>query len=852
MYFHVFSVRRDNFRILSLSLILSIVGLLYCTPGRGDAPGDALSARGWQKFPRRVTVLKEGFKGNYEHEVVKNDYFIFQKKVLVNQLLDTNGGDVLIVADELIIEAPIDTRVSMRMTPDYWLAAPPGQDDADFSSLGLVLRKWAPDAFQAFDSLYLWRDFYDPKKKKFVHGLAERPSTEIEPGSQSPKIKVAELHQLPSGQVPLASIKEYDRRYDTRRPTDGTNAPSDEVIWSAVRSGTIRIYASKITLCTECEQILSGLSHPMEEVTIPITVGDPFDEKEQAVFFQASGLKGGRGAAGSMYNALFGNLIGMRGGLSGLPGRAGDAGSVELHFVNRHPTEDELNQIRLGISIKGGVPAQSHRQRTPSLSQIRSTPTRTSFQDEVKITNLETLQGTDGKVSVDFSNTDDAIRAIDGKLAEAELAGNYSIELLVGGAQTAPDLFFVSPTSTLQTFLAQELVRLQNELLDLIEARLASAAPKTSFKYSPFFESLTCRQSGYATLTDTERAYLSRICEFRPIADRDPVTAYLLRVGGIYTDIPDANASLRYQSILVEMNRTQQLIHAAISEMKELHILVFDAITEQQRQGLVAAIQKLEAARAALQEAYEAALAKQPGLGDALKEVVVVVKDVADGIANFYSSNWVVAGEKFDGAMSGIIDLSEAYKIPPDSPSFAELDAAIKGAQKGLKEFAAIVEATKSAIIKSQGANIRDLIVARERIEGYRASSRFEFDRLVRATVQEYFQTSNSPTLKKNIEVIRSSVNEKNVSTTLELPSLRQLCLGNPTVILLSQLTEKAGCIEFDRQSSYVVVSKNKFADFPLLVVTKSDGTITRSFEQAFRASEIERLPMPPDLSEPR
>ena len=43
------------------------------------------------------------------------------------------------------------------------------------------------------------------------------------------------------------------------------------------------------------------------------------------------------------------------------------------------------------------------------------------------------------------------------------------------------------------------------------------------------------------------------------------------------------------------------------------------------------------------------------------------------------------------------------------------------------------------------------------------------------------------------------------------------------------------------------MASKNRFPDLPLLVVSRSDGTITRSFEQAFVASELEKLAVGPE-----
>ncbi|MEY9401750.1 hypothetical protein ABIF66_002935 [Bradyrhizobium japonicum] len=478
---------------------------------------------------------------------------------------------------------------------------------------------------------------------------------------------------------------------------------------------------------------------------------------------------------------------------------------------------------------------------TPPFNQLIAVPTRSAFGDEVPVPNLDQLRGIAGNILIDSVDTDTAIRAVYEKVVEAEIAGNYSVELLVLGAKASPNLFSISPVSTFQALLAQELVRLQNDLLGSAAHKLLSA-PKTSLQFSPFFGSLTCNQSAYAALPESQQNYLAKLCEFRPVAERDPFTSYLFRIGGIYQDIPDVNLGLRHQQIVTEINRAQQLVGEAISEIKDLRLMVYSAISEEQRKQLVAAIEKLQAARQALQDSYEAALSKQPGMADAVKKISQVGNDFAEGIKAYYSSNWVVAAVKCDSAMRGLGDLLVAYKFPPTSPNFAQLDQAIKNAQQGLKEFVALVQDTKSAIIKSKGTNLRELILTRDRLEGYRTASHLDFSKLVRAAVQEYLQTSDASVFRNNLDVIRSTVNETNFASILELPSLRRLCQGDPSTTRFAELTGKAGCVEWDRQNSYVIISKQPFSELPLLVISKANGTITRSFEQAFQASEIERL----------
>jgi hypothetical protein len=367
-------------RNITLGVLLS---LLAFTMGICTAAAQTVDERGWLLFPRKVKILKDTYNGNYERDVVKNDIFIFQPQVVINDLLATNGGDVLIVTNELFLNAPIDTRVRLRMGPDYWVASPPGAEpNYDHENLGFALTYYegVSGSLAAFDSLYLWRETYDPKQKRFVYSVGPRPTHAAPP---------TELPQLPSAQVPLASTKESGHSHDTASPSDGTDAPSDDINWDNVRSGSIRIYATRIHLCDECKKALAFASvltptalRRFPELVDKVTVylggrnflnpdpnaflGDPFDI-ERAVFLQASGLKGGRGAAGSSYAAPLGKLLDKAGGRSGMPGRGGDAGSIEVHFINTEPNSEEKDLLSRGVLADGGRPAQSSLQRTNSV-----------------------------------------------------------------------------------------------------------------------------------------------------------------------------------------------------------------------------------------------------------------------------------------------------------------------------------------------------------------------------------------------------------------------------------------------------------------------------------------------------
>jgi hypothetical protein len=385
--------RTERMRSAVYLAIIPVGMIIFLPPVLAQSVGK----EGWHIFPTKTQVLKDPYVGPYEKFAIKKDIFILQDVVTIIELLTTNGGDILIVANKVILNDPIDTRVRFRLAPDYWepnpsrvlRALPDGpsaqrpdgwkidpNSDADEShytngllSLGYMLGA-APRAMAVYDSLYLWREAYDHSSKKFVYETTQRPVRGSNMGqpfddddessmlSKSSTTRFRDFIQLPSAPVPLASTVLHGSEYTTVYPATGLNAPDEFVTWANVRSGNITIYASSIELCDDCKLAMGAITTADFQ-----RLRDPFDQNV-AIFFQASGLKGGRGGAGPPPACIYRdpgggcNLLNVHlGGLSGDPGRGGDAGSIEFHFVNSIPSPQESKLLLDASSVKGGYPA---------------------------------------------------------------------------------------------------------------------------------------------------------------------------------------------------------------------------------------------------------------------------------------------------------------------------------------------------------------------------------------------------------------------------------------------------------------------------------------------------------------
>jgi hypothetical protein len=214
-----------------------------------------------------------------------------------------------------------------------------------------------------------------------------------------------------------------------------------------------------------------------------------------------------------------------------MPGRGGDAGSVEFHFVNSRPSDARV--LVLASSVKGGRPAQRFLKRTPSWAALNSDKSRNAFRNEVSIPNIESLFGKDGNVTIDYMGTNQALNVIGKVLIEASMGRNYSITMILQRARTDanPSL---DPRDGIRDFLIEELRYLQSELLQAIPLSVTAPTEAShTIRFTPLFSTLQCDRSGLTTLSDQALTIIDSICQFRRLDHMDSVQSYFVLTGGI-------------------------------------------------------------------------------------------------------------------------------------------------------------------------------------------------------------------------------------------------------------------------------------------------------------------------------
>lgn len=307
-------------------------------------------------YPYRAKVLFDDYRGTYNRFVTKEDVVWIDDYLHVTEPIESNGGDVILFGDTIRVDAPIDTRVRIETYGPFWEIEPhPTQYQlAAINDFDVAVAR--VNAWKAFNDLRFWEDRFDAQQRMYIYqGRADYgESWRAYPALKNPGFPIANF-QLPSGRIP------YLRNEDPQQI--GADAPIEIVDRDATRSGNIYIFARSLSVCPDIE--LPDWRQSL--------LGDVFDF-DRPIFFQAGGLKGGRGGSGYI------NAVHMDGsypnGLCGAPGRGGDGGSVYFYFINDfgHRAERETEAITRAATLRARLIERKFPGPLPTPPEWRLTP----------------------------------------------------------------------------------------------------------------------------------------------------------------------------------------------------------------------------------------------------------------------------------------------------------------------------------------------------------------------------------------------------------------------------------------------------------------------------------------------
>ena len=213
---------------LTLGSTLRTIAWTDCVTGRQQTFSFPSAVR---LLPRRIRVFKDGYTGPYLQEVEVVDTIWVDDVIEINEPLRSYGGDIILYANTIRINAPIDSKFYIYQNVDHFS---PGSDKhANGFKKGESFNTPSWTRTDDMDRLFIpaWTQYYE----KCFDCLSD---------GRGP--------QLPDGLAGNYVVRE-DRGFPI--PLEGNLPPDDFVRFDQVRAGNIYIFAKEVT-------VSDSLSHP--------------------------------------------------------------------------------------------------------------------------------------------------------------------------------------------------------------------------------------------------------------------------------------------------------------------------------------------------------------------------------------------------------------------------------------------------------------------------------------------------------------------------------------------------------------------------------------------------------------
>lgn len=394
-------------------------------------------------------------KSNYEKiaTISKTDVLCIGENISIDKDLHTNGGDIIVWAENLQINAKIDTRIYID------------HGKIDYSQNGSTL----PDGTTEIKNSDLFNQEKYESPNLGVERYAksyERYYLECNDCVKSQDNNV--LPQLPSGLTPTRTYK----KGQNPPVKNGLPPPDDLIDFTSARSGNAYIFASRISIASS----LDG-SPTQSEQNCQNTPPQKFN-----FAINTSGLYGGRGGAGtpsscitsipgrSASNPSFSysckdqaSLIDS--GHTGPGGKGGNAGSIRVFAVN-----SDIAQIKALLTnrtnIQGGLPGNSGKFRSPTAGgDLQTTGEYCDFRRTMEGSWPPEKQGEAGVIGVSPESTNSALIEL-GKLLRAKASRlDYNFSDLAERASKNDSISNITFDDHFESSLARMLSRAQSNVI---------------------------------------------------------------------------------------------------------------------------------------------------------------------------------------------------------------------------------------------------------------------------------------------------------------------------------------------------------------------------------------------------
>ena len=797
----------------------------------------------YDQNPNDSAEIKDALS-RYKKDLQKRDVVILslEPQYVVDQPILSNGGDVIIVANKVVINAPIDTRPFIDHSGSHFEARAPNCYSVD--------QVYTTNHYAAYQDFFQkTSEIWDEKKQSYSTTTASA------------------FPEMPSGFSVCALPK--------KSSTGGviTNKgffPVDHLVSSSIRPGDIRIYTNEITVCPNC--LAPDYSWDGRKPECPECDGSTIVDR---TLLNARGLRGSRGFPGhwGCYENEFdcGPPKNTTGGAPRVGATSGgQPGNVIVSLINNPTqanTENDPNvppaakQLAGRISTAEGEPAGDQDVDVQCKGDgffyicADTVPDRRWFVWGPHAGNKPLGAG---DITIRNINADSFVTEVGRSLMAMEIGRVYTYEDLLSQAARGDYLGNLSPLDQFDGFLYEAIRQASANLLDDVLTLNTAAGPGGNGPYSsPLFFGLGAAASAHPGLGSNENILLERLSRLsfapRTTAPISALQYYFILNGGLVSNIyKDPTSDQKFLEIMKELKSLEIQLGQILDQLIHTRYDFFEYTSNQDRQRLQANIK-------ALQDALQAALAKANDDNDIFKKIPKVLDKVQDAVTNVVQAYKDFSSdhpERSLGDVGKIVsDVGDVRNILSEKTDPSNIQRLLDAAQKAYDDFEKAVAITRQQIIELRNAAIQDILTQRRQLNSMILGDLVLMEDLIRAAVFAY-QSQALPD---------RAIFERNVNSISRMLGLDeqypvnfvQYALGDPVcdpgakVTKLSDLTSTAeliDCVEYDPVGQDTIVwvkgtAASFLKSFPALVLKGNSIKGRVNFHSVFAGTDFEVLP---------
>lgn len=641
----------------------------------------------------------------------KADIVCVAQDLEIKSPIRSNGGDVVIFADNFRLLSTIDTRP--YISPDDYLHVPPPEKIIAISS----------EKARA-----LYNDYYVRSPQKVdVFGKAYLP-------------------ELFSGSTPLTLRGGCTPNQVDKPERVGTPVPDSIIDRAAVKSGNVYIYASNISFADE--KLINSIDErdPLNCDAKPVI-------KKVAIL--ADGARGGRGGAGAIESVLgsskttaenvqfsckSGSAFTTAGSLNAPGGKGGDAGNVEVVIINSNPSEELINSIKAFSSVDGGLGGANRKLRAPSYSgkfAAKDYTSACSFISEGDWPSPEV--GKSGELLVREASSTDAFTGFLSRIGLLDASLRHDLADTAERASKGESIYSLSFSAFAEHSLYDQLSRIQIKFVESLNSRVLGVPEEYSLVPNNL-RGLDLKVLDDKLFLDSIAQVLSEIAKFDSSSSGSHLDSYFFNSGGALNlrDKAVASAWARLALRIEGADNTakfDQLKQYVSDSNKLLNSINKELWTSQYRDSL----KKLSDQIAALE-----AEARKNSQVDGISKMADAAKAVFAGLATAYAGYQTGDGATTLGGVGAaansaqdLLDSINGQKEEIDR--IPELKARVVDVENQLSNFLRVSEVSREKFERNYASSLLDYLISRNSIAIKLDARTHLFSDLLAASLVSYF-----------------------------------------------------------------------------------------------------------------